>query len=248
MTQKYQRLCADLMRNREVIMHSSQLFKIAPHIKKWSYNKLHNHKPTRFFMVCCLLLLITSCTTTGNKNDSSNLNGINPLQSPPSSWQINAKLGIRSPQKNGSVTLNWQQTEDKFTIKVQGPLGQGSAVISGTQYNAEIKQPGKPTVQSNNVDKLVFDTFGWTLPFDNFMHWVVATANPQKNIGNISYDSTLGTLSTLEQSGWALEYSRYKPVDTWALPGRISATHIDKINAGEAQTKLTLIIRKWTIL
>jgi outer membrane lipoprotein LolB len=236
------------MRSREMIMHLYQPFKIAPILKKWCHHRLQNHKATRFFMLSCLLLLLTSCTTIGNNNDSSNLNGINPFKSPPSSWQINAKLGIRSPQKNGSVTLNWQQTAGNFTIKVQGPLGQGNAVISGTQYNAEIKQPGKPTVQSNNVDTLVFDTFGWTLPFDNFMHWVVATANPQKVIGDISYDPRFGTLSTLEQSGWALDYSRYKPVDTWALPGRISATHIDTSNKDEAQTKLTLIIRKWTIL
>lgn len=248
------------MRDRELTMHSSQTFKITLHKKKYMYDRIKDHKIYRFFMMSCFLLLITSCTTTINKNDKYALNGINPLKSPPQSWQISAKLGIRSPQKNGSVTINWQQTGEEFIIKVQGPLGQGSAVISGTQYNAEIKQPGKPILQSNNVDELVFDTFGWTLPFDNFIHWVVATANPKKAIANISYDPTLETLSTLEQSGWALEYSRYEPVDTWVLPGRIRATHFrpnpvdsnpvgsNPLSSDGDQTRLTLIIRKWTTL
>jgi len=209
-----------------------------------------SYKTTRIFIRCWFLLLITSCTTTSNKNDDYTINGINPIKPPPLSWQISAKLGISSSQKNGSVTLNWRQTGEEFIIKVQGPLGQGSAIISGTQYNAEIKQPGRQTARSNDVDALVLNTFGWTLPFDNFIHWVVATANPKQIIADIRYDPTLDTLSRLEQSDWLIEYSRYKQVDAWVLPGRIKASHTrqEHINTEEEQTKLTLIIHEWTIL
>jgi outer membrane lipoprotein LolB len=222
---------------------------------KSSCDNLQDCKITHFFTLCCLLFLITSCTTTSSKNDDYAINGINPIKPPPLSWQISAKLGISSAQKNGSVTLNWQQIGEQFVIQVQGPLGQGSAVISGTQYNVEIKQPSKQTLQSDNVDDLVLDTFGWTLPFDNFIHWVVATANPQQTITNISYDPTLNTLSKLEQSDWQIEYSRYKLVNSWVLPGRIKAKHISSLpvtsnpsNTHNEQTTLTLIIREWTIL
>ncbi len=194
----------------------------------------------RLLMVFSLLLIISGCTTSPPKTQLDPLNRANALNPPPLSWQISGKLGIRSPQKNGSVTINWQQLEDNFTIKVQGPLGQGSAVITGTQYSAEIKQPGKAPVRSNNVDELIFNSFGWSLPFNDFIHWIRATANPERQISNISYDPDLNTLSLLEQSNWSLEYSRYKPVESWLLPGRIKAT--------QNGTRLTLLIRQWTIL
>jgi outer membrane lipoprotein LolB len=243
------------MRNRNIIMPSPPTLKTD--INNYCRNLVVAQKTTRFFLMSCFLLLITSCTTISNKNAIYSADGINPIKPPPLSWQISAKLGISSSQKNGSVTLNWQQTGETFVINLQGPLGQGNAVISGSQYNAKIQQPGQPTLRSNNVDELVFDTFGWTLPFDNFIHWVVATANPKQIITNISFDPALGTLSSFEQSGWAMEYSRYKLVDNWVLPGRIKAKRLRSNSTQQnlsynsidtQQTTLTLIIREWTIL
>ncbi len=198
------------------------------------------HRMYHFAIALGMVLFISGCTTTSPKTSQDQASRVNALNPPPLSWQISGKLGIRSPQKNGSVTINWQQLDDNFTIKVQGPLGQGSAIITGTQYNAEIKQPGKAPVKSNNVDELVYNSFGWSLPFNDFIHWIRATANPTQQINHVSYDPDLNTLSLLEQSDWSLEYSRYKPVESWLLPGRIKAT--------QNETRLTLLIRKWTIL
>jgi outer membrane lipoprotein LolB len=243
------------MRSLNIIIELPQILKTA--INNYYRLSVVVQNITRFFLMSCFLLLVTSCTTISNKNAYFSANGINPIRPPPLSWHISAKLGISSAQRNGSVTLNWQQTGKTFVIKLQGPLGQGNAVISGSQYNAKIQQPGKATLRSNNVDELVFDTFGWTLPFDDFIHWVVATANPKHIITNISFDPALGTLSNFEQSGWALEYSRYKLVDNWVLPGRVKAQRLpsnsiqqnqNSNGADVQQTKLTLIIREWTIL
>lgn len=224
MTYKYQRLCVDLMLNLK-LLPSHRLYRQA------------RRKLYRFVFALGVMLLVNGCETTSPKVSSNTVDALKP---PPISWQISGKLGIRSPQKNGSVSINWQQHNNNFTIKVQGPLGQGSAIITGTQYNAEIKQAGKAPVRSNNVDELVYNSFGWSLPFNDFVHWIRATANPTQPIRNISYEPELNTLSLLEQSNWSLEYSRYKPVESWLLPSRIQATQND--------TRLTLLIRKWTIL
>jgi len=227
MTHKYQRLCVDLMPSlKSLLTHP--------------LDRQVSRKLYRFATILGILLFISGCTITSPKTSPDISNAADTLKPPPISWQISGKLGIRSPQKNGSVSINWQQLGDNFTIKVQGPLGQGSAIITGTQYNAEIKQPGKAPVRSSNVDELVYNSFGWSLPFNDFVHWIRATANPAQPISHISYEPELNTLSLLEQSHWSLEYSRYKPVESWLLPGRIKAT--------QNGTRLTLLIRKWTIL
>jgi outer membrane lipoprotein LolB len=243
------------MRSHNIIVWSPPIFKIALRNYLKRCFKLQN--TVRVLLVSSLLLLITSCTSFGSKNANYTLDAVQPIKPPPLAWHLSAKLGISSPQKNGSVTLNWQQTGDTFIIKVQGPLGQGNAIISGSQYNAKIQQPGRASLRSNNVDELVFDTFGWTLPFDSFIHWVVATPDPKEAVTNIHFDPALNTLNSFEQSGWALEYSRYKLVDDWVLPGRVKATHLSTRStqqnysdnsADTQQTRLTLIIREWTIL
>jgi outer membrane lipoprotein LolB len=243
------------MRSLSIIVWSPPIFRVA--VRNDFKRRLKLQNSVRFLLISSLLLLITSCTSFGSKNANYTIGAVQPIKPPPLAWHISAKLGISSPQQNGSVTLNWQQTGDTFIIKVQGPLGQGNAVISGSQYNAKIQRPGRASLRSNNVDELVFDTFGWTLPFDSFVHWVVATANPKQAVTNIRFDAALNTLSGFEQSGWALAYSRYKLVDNWVLPGRVKATHLSKRstqqnysdnNADTQQTRLTLIIREWTIL
>jgi hypothetical protein len=54
-----------------------------------------------------------------------------------------------------------------------------------------------------------------------------------------------------------MEYSRYKLVDNWVLPGRIKAKRLRSNSTQQnlsynsvdtQQTTLTLIIREWTIL
>ena len=246
------------MRNLNTIVWSPPIFKIA--LRNYFKRCPTLQNTVRLLLMSHLLLLITGCTSFGSKNANYTLDAVQAIKPPPLAWHISAKLGISSAQKNGSVTLNWQQTGDSFIIKVQGPLGQGNAVISGSQFNAKIQQPGRASLRSNNVDELVFDTFGWTLPFDSFMHWVVATANPKQAVTNLRFDPALNTLSSFEQSGWALAYSRYKLVDDWVLPGRIKATHLStrstqqnysnnsNNSADTQQTRLTLIIREWTIL
>ncbi len=190
----------------------------------------------RSFLLCLLALLLINCSQTPSVDYPPPSLSTAP---PPAQWSIKAKLGIRTAEDSGSVTLDWQQTDSDFSIKIQGPLGQGNATISGNEAYVLIEQPGKPPLQSTDAATLIKETFGWSLPIDNFKFWVRGIANPESPIHSVNYGPT-GTLSTLEQSQWVLDYSRYKIIERWQLPGRIRAK--------QAETQLTLIIREWQLL
>lgn len=156
----------------------------------------------------------------------------------PEQWGLQAKLGIRTTTDSGSVTLNWQQRDQDYRIRIQGPLGKGNATITGNDQRVTIERPGKPTVESADIHALLYETFGWTLPIEDFKYWVRGIANPQRPVQAADYQAP-GILNRLEQSQWRLRYSRYQTVGKWALPGLIKA---DQENA-----RLTLIIREWQL-
>ena len=70
--------------------------------------------------------------------------GQTPAQSPTlaqqNNWNITGKLGIRTPQKAQSINLIWQQKNNNYTIKFNGPIGFGAATIKGNHQQVTIQK------------------------------------------------------------------------------------------------------------
>ena len=184
-----------------------------------------------------VLSLLAACSPIRPSGVSSQAHA--PTIPPPEHWTIEAKLGIRTPEAKGSVTLKWQQTAAGYTIRVRGPLGQGSAIITGNDQSIVIEQAGKPTLYSQNPAALIADTFGWPLPLNAFRFWLRGIAIPQQAIEASSYNAA-GLMTSLQQAQWQISYSGYKKIGQWQLPGRIKANFNN--------TQLTLVIRQWNLL
>ncbi|MBX2807400.1 MAG: lipoprotein insertase outer membrane protein LolB [Cellvibrionaceae bacterium] len=182
----------------------------------------------------CLLLLISACSQYQPLPETQ----IQHQTTLSKHWSIKAKLGIRTPAKSGSITLNWQQADTTYTIQIQAPLGQGNATIHGNNEFVVIHRPGKPSLYSDQPQALMLDTFGWLLPMAHLPFWLQGTANPGIPITAADY-STSGILTTLTQAQWQLDFSRHQLIEQTVLPGRIRASRED--------TQFTLIIRKWHI-
>jgi outer membrane lipoprotein LolB len=193
----------------------------------------------RFILFIPVLLLLQACSQTTPIPAPSLSSGNKAIAAaPPEQWTIKAKLGIRTADDNGSLTLHWQQQDANYKIQLQGSLGQGNATIYGDHHYIVIEQPGKMPLYSNDATSLIKDTFGWALPINDFIFWIRGIANPEQPVESLQYNAA-GTLASLQQSQWTLNYSRYKTVDQWQLPGRIRAQQDD--------AQLTLIIREWLL-
>lgn len=178
-----------------------------------------------------LIILLSGCGQ--QPRTVSTIQSTSPI---PDHWVINAKLGIRSTRHNGSVTLHWQQQQQQYHIRISGPLGQGSGVLSGDRHFITLQRTNKNTLHSANPEKLIEKSFGWLLPLQHLNYWIRGLPSPGLNITTLN-ESTAGTITSLQQSGWSLTYTGYHLVDHWLVPGRIRAQKGDTI--------LTLIIKKW---
>ena len=114
----------------------------------------------------------------------------------------------------------------------------------GDDSNILIERPGKEPAFSNQPSTLIANTFGWDLPLKQLRYWVRGLPTPPHHRNQTAplttYNET-GLLAQLEQMGWALSYSRYRPIEQ--LNGRVLP---HKIRAQRDDAILTLIIKQWT--
>jgi outer membrane lipoprotein LolB len=153
-------------------------------------------------------------------------------------WQIEGKLGYRSPGQNGSAFVNWRQAEDAFDLSLTGPFGAGATRISGDDQLAVLQQQGRDEVRAPTAAELTESLFGWPLPVAQMVEWVKGVPAPQPRQRLHNFNLT-GQLDTLEQAGWQLRFDNYQQVGELVLPGRIRGNRDD--------VSFTLVVRQWQV-
>ncbi|MBA55846.1 MAG: outer membrane lipoprotein LolB [Pseudomonadales bacterium] len=149
-------------------------------------------------------------------------------------WQIRGKIGVRTAEDGGSAYLDWSQSFDSFYIMLSGPLGQGSTIVSGNPYGARL-ETSDGTFISDSPEQLVLEHTGWHIPIHQLLYWVKGIPAPYGK-SEPSYNE-YGTLKTLQQNQWYLEFDRYGEAMGTLLPQKIKITKED--------LKVTLIIKEW---
>ena len=149
-------------------------------------------------------------------------------------WKIKGKIGVRNESDGGSAYIDWNQSFDSFYITLSGPLGQGTTIVSGNPTGARLEQ-SDGTYVAETPDQLVLEHTGWQIPINDLLYWVKGMPAPT---GDPVYTrNKLGTLASLQQDGWQLQYANYAMVMGTLLP--------QKIKIAKDHLKVTLIIKQW---
>ncbi|MFA5547150.1 MAG: lipoprotein insertase outer membrane protein LolB [Porticoccaceae bacterium] len=151
-------------------------------------------------------------------------------------WQLEGKLGYRSPEQNGSALIRWTQNNDAFDLHLSGPFGAGATRISGDGQLAVLRQQGRDDIRAPSAGELTEWLFGWELPVAQMTAWVKGIPAPEPRAAQVTLNAT-GQLERLEQAGWQLQFDRFHPVGAQVLPGRIKGTRGD--------VAFTLVIKAW---
>ncbi|WP_461516794.1 lipoprotein insertase outer membrane protein LolB [Porticoccus sp.] len=152
------------------------------------------------------------------------------------SWRLEGKLGYRDSRDGGSAWVNWQQSAEHFKLQLNGPFGAGATHILGDNNYAELQRSGKETIYAPSPTALTEQLFGWQWPVDQLQFWVRGIPAPNTPLAE-SHHNPDGTLASLDQAQWQLEFSGYQQVEHWILPSRIRG------NNGEYS--FTLVIKNW---
>ena len=182
-----------------------------------------------------LALYLQGCVSISNQTTAIDQQ-IPPVQ-PANAWQLTGKLGFKSPQKAGSVNLNWHQSGADYQLKLSGPLGTGNAKITGNNDHIEMQQGTKTYL--GKPEELGLQLLGAPLPVNAMSWWARGLPSPNyPTASNIIIDAQ-GAPQSFEQAGWQLSFSQFQSIDKHLLPKKVSG------QLGDLSFKL--VISRWNL-
>ena len=188
-------------------------------------------------LTAILAICLQGCASISNQKPAIDQQARQAEPNIPNIWQLTGKLGFKSPQKAGSVNLTWHQRDDDYQLKLNGPLGTGSAQITGNKHQIVVTRGTEQ--HSGTPEQIASQWLGVPLPVDAVGWW--ARGLPSPNHGattNTTLDSAQNPQS-FEQAGWKLSFSNFYIVDQQPLPKKITG------QLGDLSFKL--VISKWNL-
>jgi outer membrane lipoprotein LolB len=136
-----------------------------------------------------------------------------------SSWELSGAMAARNEKKGWNASFHWaQQGLNQYQIRLNGPLGGGSAIIK--KENGLITYAdGTKKASSSNADELLLKQTGIQLPVNNLYYWVRGLAAPGA-VTTSQFDEQHRLIS-LTQAGYTIHYTHYLSVNQIELPGKI---------------------------
>ncbi len=170
-------------------------------------------------IICLAVLLLSACAHSPV-----------PLQALPNQareaapFNLNGRIAVKHQGARHSGGVRWQHQISRDEVLLQGPLGITGARIVSNAQTASLEQGGK-FYQASNVETLMQNVLGWSLPLPVLQHWLQGRADVASP-AEIERD-TQGRITLLQQAGWEVRYLRYADERTDSLPSRITLTHDD---------------------
>ncbi len=146
-------------------------------------------------------------------------------------FQLQGKIGVRTPQQTGSAFFTWVQQQEEFDIELSGILGVGKTQISGTPGQVTLNSAKTGVIQAASAEELLQRATGWQAPISYLVDWV--QARPATTTAKLQKDDTQRINQIIEQ-GWTVDYNAQAK-----MPNRL----ILKQSLGNgAENRITMII------
>mgnify|MGYP001572535648 FL=1 len=173
-----------------------------------------------------LITLLSGCATTSYEAiNSDEFKFAKPSLSQLDNWKINAKLGIRTATDAQSMHMLWQQQGEKYQLRLNGPLGFGSAYIVGDSEQAEI-QKGEQLITAN-PQQLTMQLTGVPLPITALSWWVKGLVSPNHTSATSIQRAQTGQLKSFNQAGWQISILKNSQTGPYLIPKKIAGRQGD---------------------
>ena len=149
-------------------------------------------------------------------------------------FQLNGKIGVRTPQQSGSAFFTWIQDGDNFDLELTGILGIGKTMISGTADGVTLNSSKTGLIEANSPEELLQRATGWQAPITHLVDWV--QARPADTNATTQKDAA-GRIIQIIEDGWTVDLSY---VDQATLPNRLV---LKQRLANDAENRITMLIQ-----
>ncbi|MFZ6769167.1 lipoprotein insertase outer membrane protein LolB [Undibacterium sp. Di26W] len=196
------------------------------------------------------LLLCSACSSlhqqasTANNTPAASLNtqqtALGAARVYQQQIQISGRITVLYQQADKPQSMpgnfEWEQDQDGIRITLLSSLGQTLARITQTAQGARLEQNGKETRQAADLDLLLQDTLGWSLPVAGLRDWLQGfVAKDGKTAMPVQAED-----QTIDTQGWKLRYA------TWheqpSFPKRID---LQRYSSQAGDISIRIVIDQW---
>lgn len=151
-------------------------------------------------------------------------------------WQLTGRLNLRVPGESGTMSIDWQQQQEHYSLLLDGPLGTFIARVNGSDNGVSVTVSNE-TRYGTSPEDLLYTLTGWQFPVSYLKHWVVGLPAPGGD-ARITLNNE-GYPERVEQSGWDIVYRKRSSTNGLYLPTRLT------ISSGDV--RLSLIVSNWRL-
>lgn len=155
------------------------------------------------------------------------------------SWNTTGKVAYRVPGDAGSANLQWQQQDSVSELRLSGPLGAGSTLITSEGALLRVLRDGIERLYPADAAPWLSGDRLLPVPVASIRHWLTGVPDPTLPVDALQRSNSLAT--QIEQDGWIIRYDSYQTVEDLTLPARLT------LQAPAANLTLKVILRKWEL-
>jgi outer membrane lipoprotein LolB len=144
-------------------------------------------------------------------------------------WEMRGRLTVDTGERGFQGSFNWRQQDDALELVVRGPLRNGVLQVAGEPNALTVTARGETRTLTDPEAELS-EIVGWWLPVASLPDWLLGF--PDGDYRAVTQPGTDGTLASLEQRLWRVDYPEYGLAVTRAgtgsevlVPRRIELTH-----------------------
>jgi len=119
-------------------------------------------------------------------------------------FNLQGKIGVRTPQQTGSAFFTWLQQQDNFDIELSGILGVGKTQIQGKPGEVTLNSSKTGLISAASPEELLERATGWQAPITHLTSWILA--KPATLNAQITKDAA-NRVSQLIEDGWTVNFS-----------------------------------------
>lgn len=151
-------------------------------------------------------------------------------------WRLIGRLNLRVPGESGTMSIDWQQQLQQYSLVLDGPLGTAIASITGSDAGVSVTVSNETRYGSSPED-LLHTLTGWQFPVSYLKYWVVGLPAPGSD-AKVALNNQ-GYPERIEQSGWDIAYQKRSVTAEIHLPTRLTISSSD--------VRLGLLVSNWQL-
>ena len=155
-------------------------------------------------------------------------------QKPSNQFELQGKIGVKTPKQSGSAFYTWSQNQQDFNIQLNGIVGIGKTIIEGKAGEVTLNSSKTGRITAQNPEELLEKATGWIAPITHIVSWVQAV--PATDNAAITRDNAQ-RISHLVEDDWTVDFS-YNEQAT--LPNKLILKQ--QLESGQ-ENRITMLIQ-----